>query len=76
MVEIDTSKMEVCSSDIIKLSQDLEILYENGATLASHVGFYHFNCDATFANYYATSNADEVSAKVPSEPVYCGFLED
>lgn len=59
-----------------QLSQDLEILYENGATLASHVGFYHFNCDATFANYYATSNADEVSAKVPSEPVYCGFLED
>lgn len=59
-----------------QLSESLEILYENGAPVASHVGFYHFNCDATFSNYKATADAAEVAAKIPAEPVYCGFLDD
>lgn len=59
-----------------KLSTDLDILYENGETLASHVGFYHFSSDVTFANYYATSDVTEVAKKVPSNPLYCDFLED
>lgn len=59
-----------------QLSSSLDILYEDGQPLASHVGFYHFSSDATFANYSATSNADEVAAKIPAAPVYCDFLDD
>lgn len=59
-----------------QLSDSLEILYEDGKTLASHAGLYHFNCDATFSNYMATTDASEVAKKVPESPVYCEFLED
>ena len=59
-----------------QLSAELEILYENGQPVASHVGFYHFSCDATFSNYYATADAAEVATKIPAEPVYTEFLED
>ena len=59
-----------------QLSSDLEILYEDGNPIASHVGFYHFNCDATFSNYLATSDAAEVAKKIPAAPVYCDFMED
>ena len=59
-----------------KLSESLDILYENGQPIASHVGFYHFSCDATFSNYFATSDAAEVAKKIPAEPVYTEFLED
>lgn len=30
----------------------------------------------TFSNYLVTSDAAEVAKKVPTEPVYCEFLED
>ena len=59
-----------------QLSESLEILYEDGAPIASHIGFYHFSCDATFSNYKATADAAEVAAKIPANPVYCDFLED
>lgn len=59
-----------------QLNSELDILFENGQPMNSHVGFYHFNCDATFANYIATADPAEVTKKVPAEPVYCGFLED
>ena len=59
-----------------QLSAELEVLYENGQPLASHVGFYHFNSDVTFSNYLATSDAAEVAKKIPEAPVYCDFLED
>lgn len=59
-----------------KLSSSLEILYEDGAPIASHVGFYHFSSDATFSNYMATSDESEVAKKIPASPVYCDFLED
>ena len=59
-----------------QLSDSMDILYENGAPIASHVGFYDFSCDATFSNYYATSDAAEVAKKIPAAPVYCEFLED
>lgn len=59
-----------------QLSSDLEILYENGQPIASHIGFYQFSSDVTFANYSVTSDAADVAAKVPAEPVYCEFLED
>ena len=59
-----------------QLSSDLDILYEDGAPIASHVGFWHFACDATFSNYKATADEAEVAKKIPAEPVYCGFLED
>ena len=59
-----------------QLSADLDVLYENGQPVASHVGFYHFSCDATFSNYFATSDAAEVAKKIPAEPVYTEFLED
>ena len=59
-----------------QLSADLDVLYENGQPAASHVGFYHFSCDATFSNYLATSDPAEVAKKIPAEPVYTEFLED
>jgi hypothetical protein len=59
-----------------QLSSELEILYEDGQPVASHVGFYHFSCDATFSNYSATTDAAAVASKIPAEPVYCEFLED
>ena len=59
-----------------QLSSELEILYEDGQPVASHVGFYHFACDATFSNYKATADAAEVAKKIPAEPVYTEFLED
>lgn len=59
-----------------QLSSELEILYENGQPIASHVGFYQFSSDVTFANYSVTADASEVAKKVPAEPVYCEFLED
>lgn len=59
-----------------QLSSDLEILYEGGATIASHVGFWHFACDATFANYKATADEAEVAKKIPATPIYCEFLVD
>lgn len=59
-----------------QLSSELEVLYENGQPVASHVGFYHFSCDATFSNYSATADADAVAKKIPAEPVYTDFLED
>ena len=59
-----------------QLSSDLDILYENGQPLDSHVGFWHFSCDATFANYSATMDEAAVAAKIPATPIYCDFLED
>ena len=59
-----------------QLSAELDILYADGQPAASHVGFYHFSCDATFSNYLATTDAAAVTAKIPAEPVYCEFLED
>ena len=59
-----------------QLSSELDILYEDGKALESHVGFYHFSCDATFSNYSATTDATAVAGKVPAEPIYCEFLED
>ena len=59
-----------------QLSAELDVLYENGQPAASHVGFYHFSCDATFSNYYATADAAEVATKIPAEPIYTEFLED
>lgn len=59
-----------------QLSSELEILYEGGQPIASHIGFYQFSSDVTFANYSVTADAAEVAKKVPAEPVYCDFLED
>lgn len=59
-----------------QLSPELDILYEDGKSLESHVGFYHFSCDATFSNYSATTDVEAVAAKVPAEPIYTDFLED
>lgn len=59
-----------------QLSSDLDILYENGQPIASHVGFYQFSSDVTFANYSATIDEAAVAAKVPATPIYCDFLED
>ena len=59
-----------------QLSSELDILYEDGKGLESHVGFYHFSCDATFSNYSVTTDAAAVAGKVPAEPIYCEFLED
>ena len=59
-----------------QLSAELDILYEDGQPVASHVGFYHFSCDATFSNYSATADETEVAKKIPTEPVYCTFLDD
>ena len=58
------------------LSSELDILYENGQPIASHVGFYQFSSDVTFANYSATQDAAKVAEKIPEEPVFCEFLED
>ena len=58
------------------LSSELEILCENGQPIASHVGFYQFSSDVTFANYFATQDADKVAEKIPETPVFCEFLED
>ena len=59
-----------------QLSSELDILYENGQSIASHVGFYQFSTDVTFSNYSATTDAEEVAKKIPEAPVYCEFLED
>ena len=59
-----------------QLDPTLDILYENGNPMASRVGFWHFGSDVTFANYYATADAEEVAKKVPAEPVYCEFMGD
>ena len=59
-----------------QLSPELDILYEDGKSVESHVGFYNFSCDATFSNYSVTTDAAEVAGKVPAEPNYCEFLED
>lgn len=58
------------------LSSELDILCEDGQPLASHVGFYQFSSDVTFANYFATQDADKVAEKIPEAPVFCEFLED
>ena len=58
------------------LSSELDILYENGQPIASHVGFYQFSSDVTFANYFATQDSDKVAEKIPEAPVFCEFLED
>ena len=58
------------------LSSELDILYEDGQPLASHVGFYQFSSDVTFANYFATQDAAKVAEKIPESPVFCEFLED
>ena len=58
------------------LSSELDILYENGQPIASHVGFYQFSSDVTFANYFATQDAAKVAEKIPETPVFCEFLED
>ena len=59
-----------------QLSSDLDILYEDGAPIASHVGFYQFSSDVTFSGYSATTDAEAVAQKIPEAPVYCEFLED
>ena len=59
-----------------QLSSSLDVLYENGAPMASHVALYHFNSEVTFSNYLATADAAEVAKKIPAAPVYCEFLED
>ena len=59
-----------------QLSAELDVLYADGQPVASHVGFYHFSCDATFSNYKATADAAEVAKKIPAEPFYTGLLED
>lgn len=59
-----------------QLSADLEILRDGGQFVASHVGFYHFSCDATFSNYSIITDAAELASKIPAEPVYCEFMED
>ena len=58
------------------LSSELDILYEDGQPIASHVGFYQFSSDVTFANYFATQDAAKVAEKIPEAPVFCEFLED
>ena len=58
------------------LGSELDILYENGQPIASHVGFYQFSSDVTFANYFATQDAAKVAEKIPEAPVFCEFLED
>lgn len=59
-----------------QLSDSLEILYENGKPMDSHVAFYQFNSEVTFANYMATSDANKVAEKIPATPIYTEFLED
>lgn len=59
-----------------QLSSSLEVLYENGQPMASHVAFYHFSSEVTFSNYSATADAAEVAKKIPESPVYCEFMED
>ena len=59
-----------------QLSESLDILYEDGKPMDSHVALYQFNSEVTFANYLATSDAAEVAKKIPAAPVYCDFLED
>ena len=59
-----------------QLSTELNILMEDGAPIASNVGFFQFSGDVTFANYSVTQEAADVAAKVPATPVYCDFLED
>ena len=59
-----------------QLSSELDILYENGQPMDSHVGFYQFSSDVTFSNYAATADAAVVASKIPAEPIYCEFLED
>ncbi len=59
-----------------QLSNSLDILYENGQPMDSHVALYHFNSEVTFANYLATSDAAVVATKIPAAPVYTEFLED
>ena len=59
-----------------QLSSELEILYENGQPMDSHVAFYNFSSDVTYANYLATTDEAAVNAKIPAEPIYCEFLED
>lgn len=58
------------------LSSELDILYEDGQPIASHVGFYQFSSDVTFANYFATQDTAKVAEKIPEAPVFCEFLED
>ena len=59
-----------------QLSASLDILYENGQPMASHVALYQFSSEVTFSNYLATADAAEVAKKIPASPVYCEFLED
>ena len=59
-----------------QLSAELDILCDNGEFVASHVGFYHFSCDATFSNYSVITDAAQLASKIPTEPVFCEFLED
>ena len=60
-----------------QLSPYLVILYENGESLDSYVGFYQYNSKATFANYKVSDQDDIVNANIPKESFkYCEFMED
>lgn len=59
-----------------QISTDLTILSENGSTLDSHVGFFHFKSDVTFANYVKTEVVEEVSKWCPKSFAPCTFYED
>ena len=58
------------------LSTDLTILFENGNTLESNVGFFHYNSDVTFSNYMKTTDDTEVNKYIPKSFTPCTFFED
>ena len=57
-----------------QLSTELDVLMENGLTLDSHVGFFHFNADATFSNYKVEK--ENITKYVPGQIKYTSFLDD
>ncbi len=61
-----------------KIEPSLQILSSiHGIPAPSKVAFYGFNTDATFSNYYQTTDADEIANKyTPKTPIYTGFLPD
>lgn len=57
-----------------QLDPSLEILTDGTNPVDSTVAFYGFSTDATFSNYYATTNEAEINAKYkPLSPAWCGF---
>lgn len=62
----------------VALDPNLEILCTaNGTQIASSVAFYGFSTDATFSNYFATTDASLINAKyVPQAPNFVTPLED